>query len=154
MNLAHVERAYSPQPDHPNVRQFCLWISRARATWPVQRSSSWCTIFTLTYTRIHCNMMNIFAFLPTKTLFSLCREFYGISDDFPFDQLMVRCEMGKKRNIYFVSSVVKKIVQDNEDRFKVCSTTAVVNFLSNWEKTSVKSLNLTVILREYYCGSQ
>ncbi|ESN96523.1 hypothetical protein HELRODRAFT_68497, partial [Helobdella robusta] len=45
-------------------------------------------------------------------------EFYGISDDFPFDQLMVRCDTGKKRNIYFVSSVIKQLVQKNEDKFK------------------------------------
>jgi len=47
------------------------------------------------------------------------RHFYGILSDFPFDQLMVRCEMGKKRNIYFVSSVIKQLVQANADKFKV-----------------------------------
>ena len=47
------------------------------------------------------------------------RRFYGISPDFPFDQLMVRCEVGKKRNIYFVSSTIKQLVQTNADKFKV-----------------------------------
>ena len=32
---------------------------------------------------------------------------------------MVRCEVGKKRNIYFVSSVIKQLVQMNADKFKV-----------------------------------
>ena len=33
---------------------------------------------------------------------------------------MVRCEVGKKRNIYFVSSVIKQLVQTNAEKFKVC----------------------------------
>jgi len=50
----------------------------------------------------------------------LCsRQFYGISCDFPSDQLMVRCEKGKKRNVYFVSSVIKQLVQTNAEKFKV-----------------------------------
>ena len=32
---------------------------------------------------------------------------------------MVRCEGGKKRNIYYVGEAVKQLVKQNEDRFKV-----------------------------------
>jgi len=32
---------------------------------------------------------------------------------------MVRCESGKKRNVYFVSSIVKQLVQANAEKFKV-----------------------------------
>lgn len=46
------------------------------------------------------------------------RDFFGISPEFPFSQLMVRCETGKKRNIYFVSPVVRDLVQQNENKFK------------------------------------
>ena len=59
---------------------------------------------------------------------SVCRRFYGISSDFPFGQLMVRCEMGKKRNVYFVSSVIKQLVQTNADKFKVRDSDCVVVF--------------------------
>lgn len=52
-------------------------------------------------------------------LFLMSREFFGISEEFPFSQLMVRCDSGKKRNIYFVSPVIKDLVMQNEDRFKV-----------------------------------
>jgi tRNA (cytosine34-C5)-methyltransferase len=60
-----------------------------------------------------------FIFLKQEdTMWAPIQRFFGISADFPFGQLMVRCEMGKKRNIYFVSSVIKKVVQENEDKFK------------------------------------
>ena len=54
-------------------------------------------------------------------MFAVCREFYGVSDDYPVDQLMVRCHEGQKRNLYFVSPAIKQLVQGNEEKIRVCT---------------------------------
>ena len=47
------------------------------------------------------------------------REFYGITDDFPFDQLMTRNKKEENiRNIYIVSKQIKDLTLNNGDRFK------------------------------------
>lgn len=48
------------------------------------------------------------------------KKYYQINDDFPFEQLMYRCEEGKKRNIYFLTKSAQQIMRDNEHWIKVC----------------------------------
>ena len=48
------------------------------------------------------------------------KDFYKINDDFPYQQLMYRCEDGKKRNLYFLTESARKILMDNEHLIKVC----------------------------------
>ena len=47
------------------------------------------------------------------------RQFYGVRDDYPVNQLMVRCQAGQKRNLYFVSPAIKQLVQNNDDKIRV-----------------------------------
>ena len=47
------------------------------------------------------------------------REFYGFDDTFDVSHLMVRCREGKKRNVYFVSSLIKTIIECNTERIRV-----------------------------------
>ena len=47
------------------------------------------------------------------------RDFYQLTDKFPYGQFLARCEGPKKRNIYFASSGVKQFMDANADRFKV-----------------------------------
>ena len=47
------------------------------------------------------------------------REFYGFDDEFDVSHLMVRCREGKKRNVYFVSSLIKTIIECNTERIRV-----------------------------------
>lgn len=60
------------------------------------------------------SIINIFICL--SIFFS--REFYDLKD-FPVSQILSRCKEGKKRNLYFTSDIVKKIVQNNVDKIKV-----------------------------------
>nr|CAB3264454.1 tRNA (cytosine(34)-C(5))-methyltransferase [Phallusia mammillata] len=50
------------------------------------------------------------------------KSFYGLSDNFPHQQLMCRTKTGKKRHIYFVSELVRNIVVNNEESLKVINT--------------------------------
>ena len=47
-------------------------------------------------------------------------KYFKLEEGFPVNQLMVRCDEGKRRHIYFTSAVIKKLVQYNEDRIRVC----------------------------------
>ena len=54
--------------------------------------------------------------------FSPCiSPYFGLSDTFPWDQLLVRTYTGKKRNIYLASRLVKELTRRNESVLKVCS---------------------------------
>ena len=66
--------------------------------------------------------------------FVFFRKFYGIKDNFPVDQLMIRSKEGKKRNIYFASEITKTIMQNNSDRIKV-----------NWKFLYIPSGNFALI---------
>ncbi|XP_067650794.1 RNA cytosine-C(5)-methyltransferase NSUN2-like [Haliotis asinina] len=46
------------------------------------------------------------------------KEFYKVPDDFPVTQIMYRSEQGNKKNLYYVSPYIRKIVQCNVDRIK------------------------------------
>jgi len=50
------------------------------------------------------------------------RDTYKIDSSFDPKQLMARCVVGKKRNIYLVSKAVKDVLTENEDRIKVINT--------------------------------
>ncbi|KAJ7381448.1 tRNA (cytosine(34)-C(5))-methyltransferase [Desmophyllum pertusum] len=52
----------------------------------------------------------------------LIKEFYGIDESFPNNQLMVRSVGGKKRNIYLVSKAVKDVMEMIDDNHKVVNT--------------------------------
>lgn len=53
------------------------------------------------------------------TSFIIDRNFYGIPEDFPRNQIMYRAENGQRRTLYFVSSAIRDLVRRNNDRFKV-----------------------------------
>lgn len=50
------------------------------------------------------------------------REFYNISDDLDPKCLLVRCNEGKKKNIYFTSAAIRDIVLSNENKVKMINT--------------------------------
>ena len=47
------------------------------------------------------------------------RPYYGLPDGFPLDQLLTRTRIGKKRNIYLASKLVKELTRRNEFSVKV-----------------------------------
>lgn len=58
-----------------------------------------------------------------------CRRFYGIGDEFPWDQLIVRSDIEKKRTMYFVSKPVQRLLVFTQKThrplkvsFQICST--------------------------------
>jgi len=60
-------------------------------------------------------------FDDSEELWPKIRNFYSL-EDFPVSQVLSRCKEGKKRNLYFTSEIVKKIVQDNADVVKIINT--------------------------------
>jgi len=51
--------------------------------------------------------------------FAPLKEFYGIADTFPADQLVTRSAQAKKRHIYFVSGLAKEVLVNNgNDRLR------------------------------------
>jgi len=48
----------------------------------------------------------------------LCRDFYGFTD-FPTKQLLTRTHQERKKHIYFVSEIVRNVVENNTDFLKV-----------------------------------
>jgi len=46
------------------------------------------------------------------------RDFYEL-DNFPVHCLLTRCSIGKKKNIYYSSSSIRDIVNNNQERVKV-----------------------------------
>lgn len=61
-----------------------------------------------------------FLFLKrTDDVWPPIQNFFKISDDFPAEQLMYRCETGKKRTLYFVSKAVLQVVRHNSERIKI-----------------------------------
>ncbi|KAI0240420.1 RNA cytosine-C(5)-methyltransferase NSUN2 [Lamellibrachia satsuma] len=60
-----------------------------------------------------------FVFLEqSEAIWPQIKEFYGFDAAFDVSQLMVRCHTGKKRNIYFVSSLVRTIIKCNTERIR------------------------------------
>ncbi|XP_054158247.1 RNA cytosine-C(5)-methyltransferase NSUN2-like [Oppia nitens] len=47
------------------------------------------------------------------------KEYYGIKDTFPSEQLVYRCAVGKKKNIYFLTKAAKEIVVNNQQNIKL-----------------------------------
>ncbi|XP_076810972.1 RNA cytosine C(5)-methyltransferase NSUN2-like [Clavelina lepadiformis] len=56
-----------------------------------------------------------------ESLTSEIRSFYGLGT-FPFDQVLSRSTTGKKKHLYFVSHIVKNIVENNINFLKVINT--------------------------------
>ncbi|XP_048751868.2 RNA cytosine-C(5)-methyltransferase NSUN2-like isoform X2 [Ostrea edulis] len=46
------------------------------------------------------------------------KNFYGIPDDFPRNQVMYRAENSQRRTLYYVSSAIRDLVRRNYDRIK------------------------------------
>ncbi|XP_058129070.1 tRNA (cytosine(34)-C(5))-methyltransferase [Anopheles ziemanni] len=57
-------------------------------------------------------------FDDNEDVFESINEFYKLSEGFNPRNLLTRCKVGKKKNIYFCSSVVRDLVQLNEKRVK------------------------------------
>ena len=66
--------------------------------------------------------VGVMDFRLTNDLLLLCRDFYGLTDEFPSNQLLYRSEQGAKRSLYFVSKAIRQLVNCNEGRVRVsCS---------------------------------
>ena len=63
------------------------------------------------------------------------KSFYDISDSFDVTRLLVRCHVGKKKNIYLTSSAVRDLVTQNQGTIK---------FINTGVKTFVRSDNKNV----------
>lgn len=60
-----------------------------------------------------------FLFLqPEDSIYPPIKDFYGLGDDFPMNQLLYRCEEGPKRSLYFVSKAIRQIVLCNTERIR------------------------------------
>ncbi|KAJ0171557.1 hypothetical protein K1T71_013107 [Dendrolimus kikuchii] len=57
-----------------------------------------------------------------EDVFPSIKEYYDLKDDFDPTCLLTRCHVGKKKNIYLVSKVVKDVVQRNETNIKIINT--------------------------------
>uniref|UniRef100_A0A182MM40 tRNA (cytosine(34)-C(5))-methyltransferase n=1 Tax=Anopheles culicifacies TaxID=139723 RepID=A0A182MM40_9DIPT len=61
-----------------------------------------------------------FVFFEEKEdVFEELNKFFQLSEDFEPRNLLTRCKVGKKKNVYFCSSIVRDIVQLNEKRVKI-----------------------------------
>ncbi|XP_026490725.2 tRNA (cytosine(34)-C(5))-methyltransferase [Vanessa tameamea] len=58
----------------------------------------------------------------TEDVFPSIKEFYDLDDSFDSTCLLTRCHVGKKKNIYLVSPIVKDVVQKNESNIKIINT--------------------------------
>ncbi|XP_076470380.1 RNA cytosine-C(5)-methyltransferase NSUN2-like [Babylonia areolata] len=60
-----------------------------------------------------------FLFLePDDPVYPAIRDFYGLAEGFPIDQLLYRSEKGPKRALYFVNKAIRQIVTCNEGRVR------------------------------------
>ncbi|XP_013161475.1 PREDICTED: tRNA (cytosine(34)-C(5))-methyltransferase [Papilio xuthus] len=57
-----------------------------------------------------------------EDVFPSIKEYYDLKEDFNSKCLLTRCHVGKKKNIYLVSNIVKDIVQKNEANLKIINT--------------------------------
>ncbi|XP_033226206.1 tRNA (cytosine(34)-C(5))-methyltransferase [Belonocnema kinseyi] len=57
-----------------------------------------------------------------EDVWSSIKEFYDISSNLDPKCLLVRCNEGKKKNIYFTSSAIRDIVLSNENKVKMINT--------------------------------
>ncbi|CAG2104782.1 unnamed protein product [Medioppia subpectinata] len=70
--------------------------------------------------KIHGYKEDPFIFLNnTDTDWIKIKEYYGINDSFPCEQLVHRCVAGKKRNIYFLTEAAKEVVVNNQNDIKL-----------------------------------
>lgn len=49
------------------------------------------------------------------------RDFYGISDDFPYMRMACRPVSGLKQNFVLVTDTIKKVVENNQSLYSVSS---------------------------------
>lgn len=57
-----------------------------------------------------------------EDVFPSIKEFYDLSAEFDSKCLLTRCHVGKKKNIYLVSPVVRDVVRRNEGSIKIINT--------------------------------
>ncbi|KAL0812064.1 hypothetical protein ABMA28_009454 [Loxostege sticticalis] len=58
----------------------------------------------------------------TEDVFPSIKEYYDLNAEFDSKCLLTRCYVGKKKNIYLVSPLVKDVVQKNEANIKIINT--------------------------------
>ncbi|KAL1115524.1 hypothetical protein AAG570_007553 [Ranatra chinensis] len=61
-------------------------------------------------------------FEPEEPVWLSIRDFYDMSADFGSTCLLTRCTFGKKKNIYFVSPQLKRIISTNQTNVKIINT--------------------------------
>jgi len=70
--------------------------------------------------------------LPDDPLWDGLKEFYGVSGEFPNEQLLGRSkEDAKRRHLYLVNALVKNVLQMNNERFRIIN--AGVKVFSRFE---------------------
>lgn len=57
-----------------------------------------------------------------EDVFPSIREFYHLSEAFDPTCLLTRCRVGKKKNIYLVSPMIRDVVRRNEEKVKMINT--------------------------------
>ncbi|XP_026728129.1 tRNA (cytosine(34)-C(5))-methyltransferase [Trichoplusia ni] len=57
-----------------------------------------------------------------EDVFPSIKDFYDLNTDFDATCLLTRCHIGKKKNIYLVSPIVKDVVSKNEASIKIINT--------------------------------
>ncbi|XP_068624940.1 tRNA (cytosine(34)-C(5))-methyltransferase [Battus philenor] len=57
-----------------------------------------------------------------EDVFPSIKEYYNLKEGFDPTCLLTRCHVGKKKNIYLVSPIVKDVVQKNENNIKIINT--------------------------------
>lgn len=74
--------------------------------------------------RLHGYREDPFVFFKddSEDVWSSIKEFYDISNDLDPKCLLVRCNEGKKKNIYFTSAAIRDIILSNENKVKMINT--------------------------------
>jgi tRNA (cytosine34-C5)-methyltransferase len=61
-------------------------------------------------------------FEESEEIYASLKKFYELSEDFIPKNLLTRCKVGKKKNIYFVSDAIRQIIQNNENHIKLINS--------------------------------
>lgn len=81
------------------------------------------------------------------TSFIIDRNFYGIPEDFPRNQIMYRAENGQRRTLYFVSSAIRDLVRRNNDRFKVSHLKSLESYCAEKKSSEYKERRKLILWR-------
>ncbi|XP_054276416.1 tRNA (cytosine(34)-C(5))-methyltransferase-like isoform X2 [Macrosteles quadrilineatus] len=58
-------------------------------------------------------------FKEEEPVWPIIRDFYDIKPELPLDCMLTRCASGKRKNIYFVSPIIRDILNKNQEKVKI-----------------------------------